>query len=52
MQPKEIAKDILVALISRVRVPGGGDPQGVTKWVAEAYRIIYEAVLHPVKEAK
>jgi len=49
MQANEITKDILVAIISKVQIPGGGDEQAVTKWVAEAYRIIHHAVLNPTK---
>jgi len=51
MSATEQAKEITIALISKVSVPGKqNDEQYPSKWVAQAYKIILDAVLHPELE--
>ena len=45
MTVDEIAKELTVALISRVTMPSKEDEQHSSKWVAEAYQIIYQGVI-------
>jgi hypothetical protein len=49
MDNKEIAKEIIVALISRIPMPAvkfdeSGEGQILPKWIGAAYQTIYEAV--------
>ena len=45
MSHEEIAKDILVALVSKINLPTKiGEDKYPAQWAAEAYRIIYKAV--------
>lgn len=45
MSHEEIAKDILVALVSKINLPAKiGEDKYPAQWAAEAYRIIYRAV--------
>ena len=52
MTTSEIAKELTVALISRITIPIGGEGniQGAPNWVAEAYQIIYQGILEAYKQ--
>ena len=46
MSHEEIAKDILVALITKINIPTKiGEDKYAAQWAADAYRIIYKAVV-------
>ena len=52
MTTPEIAKELTVALISRVTIPVGaeGNIQDAPKWVSEAYQTIYQGILEAYKK--
>ena len=43
----DIAKELTVALINRVSLPSSADKLYPAKWVGNAYKIIYKAVVKP-----
>ena len=48
MDNREIAKDMTVALIHEMTFkPKEGDDQVASKWVAQSYKIIHNAVANP-----
>ena len=48
MDNREIAKEIIVALLNRVAIPGkADDEQYASKWAAKSYKIIHDAVCNP-----
>jgi hypothetical protein len=52
MSYEEITRDIMVALIGRVSLPTKiGDDKYPVKWAAEAYEVIYKAVVAVGRDA-
>lgn len=50
MSISEMAKDLTIALINRVALPGkGDDEQHPAKWVGTAYQIIHKAIREALK---
>ena len=52
MTTLEIAKELTVALISRITIPVGGEGnvQDAPKWVSEAYQTIHQGILEANKQ--
>ena len=51
MDASEIAKELTVALINKIEIPEKkGDEQLPSKWVAEAYDIIFHGLLNAYKK--
>ena len=44
MTDREMAKDILIALINKITLPSTQDEQHPSKWVAEAFKIVYQGI--------
>lgn len=49
----QVAKDLTVALMDKINnLPTSSDELYSAKWVASAYKVIYDAVIHSEQPAK